>query len=357
MPYIIGLTVTFVAMMFAPLIMGYISIDRSHDHALPIRQDNAKNPRYFSMAFKVLVEAALQKYAGQGTVYLSKDENLSFAKDIPAGIEQFDSLVVAEAPFRSKNIQYFSKEIYAKRGASIGPNCVVRAIASNAMLIFKEDCTVIRWADAEEGLYALSGCNLGISASSASIIMLNINCSFNRLFAPEIHVATDFSKVKPGDSLSRLIGANKQIIRNTDISKQLSSVSPDEIVDCSVISVGELSLYEGCTVYGDIKSNKSVRIQKGVRITGNVFAEGNIIVDEDVYIGGVMFSQENILLGPRCQVGRYGATKSIVARETIVLCEGSTVYGYVHCERGGCTVYEDEFPDIIVKIEDQKRSR
>ena len=92
-------------MMLAPLIMGYISIDKKHNLALPIRQDNIKNPRYFSRAFKALVEAALQKYAGQGTVYLSRDENLCFARDIPAGIEQFDSLVVAFSTFRRKSMQ------------------------------------------------------------------------------------------------------------------------------------------------------------------------------------------------------------------------------------------------------------
>ena len=354
MPYIIGLTITFVAMMFAPLIMGYISLDRRHDHALPIRQDNTKNPRYFSMAFKALVEAALQKYEGKGTVYLSKDENLSFAKDIPIGPEQFDSLVVAEEPFRNNDIKYFSKEIYAKRGASIGPNCVVRAIASNAVLIFRENCTVIRWADAEDGLYALAGCNLGISASSASIIMLNVDCSFTRLFAPEIYVSADFSKVKPVSSLSRLVNSNKQTTRNTSTSMALDSVAPDDVVDCSIISGAGLSLYEGCTVYGDVKSNKDIRIQKGVTITGNVFAEGNIIIEEAVYIGGVVFTQESVFLGPRCEVGRYGVTKSVVARESIILCEGSTVYGYVHCERGGQTVSEDDFPGMIVKAE--KRS-
>lgn len=348
MPYIIGLTITFAAMMFAPLIMGYISLDRKHDHTLPIRQENTKNPRYFSQAFKALVEAALQKYAGQGTVYLSRDENLCFAKDIPVNIEQFDCLVVAEDPFRSNNVQFFSKEIYAKSGASIGPDCVVRAIASNAMLIFKEGCSVIRWADAEEGLYAQRGCNLGISASSASIIMLSIDCSFNRLFAPEIYVSADLSKAKPVSSLSRLVNTNRPMAPNTSASLELDSVAPDDVVDCSIISRAGLSLYESCTVYGDVKSNKDICIQKGVTVTGNVFAEGNVVIEEDVYIGGVVFSQESVFLGPRCEVGRYGVTKSIVARESVILCEGSTVYGYVHCERGGCTVSEDEFPDMIV---------
>lgn len=54
---------------------------------------------------------------------------------------------------------------------------------------------------------------------------------------------------------------------------ELKSVAPDEVVDYSVISRGELALYEGCTVYGDIKGNKDVHIQKGVTITGNVFAK------------------------------------------------------------------------------------
>jgi len=335
-------------MMFAPLVMGYLTLDRKHDHTLPIRQDNTKNPRYFSKAFKALVEAALLKYEGKGTVYLSKDENLCFAKDIPVNIEQFDSLVVAEEAFHSNGIQYFSKEIYAKRGASIGPNCVVRAIASNAVLIFKEGCSVIRWADAEEGLYALRDCNLGVSASSASIIMLNLDCSFTRLFAHEIYVCADFSKVKPLSSLSRLVTANKQTTRNTSTSVELESVSPDEVLDCSIVSKAGLSLYEGCTVLGDVKSNKGIRIQKGVSITGNVFAEGNVVIEEDAYIGGAIFTQESVFLGPRCEVGRYGVTKSIVARESVILCEGSTVYGYIHCERGGCTVSEDEFPDMIV---------
>lgn len=349
MAYIIVLSAVFGVMLLAPLVLGYFSIDRGVDNALVIRQNNIRDARYFSRAFTKLIEKALGKYSGQGTIYLSKEEELAFAEDVPGGSPEWNTLVVAHQPFDSAGVGFFTKEIYAKQGARIGPNCDVRAIASGRQLVLEENCRVLRWADAEEELCARQGCDLGISASSGQSITLDVGCRFDRLYAPEVLVAGGFSEREADHNPARLLATGRKTKKSTEQRFDVSSVGANTEIYNTIISKSGIRIGESATVYGDVKSAKGIHIQRGAAVIGNVFAEGDIVIEEDVYIGGVVFTQESVFVGARSEIGRYGVIKSLVAREEIVLCNGAAVFGYVHCERGGRTVNEEDFADIIAK--------
>lgn len=347
MAFAIILSVVFVVMLLAPLMMGYFAIDRSEDSTLIIRRDNIRDPRYFSRAFGKLVENALAAYNGEGTIHLSREEPLTFAEDIPAGADQFDTLVVAQQTFSSGEVRQFSKEIYARHDASLQAGCKVRAIASGQRLVMEENCGVLRWVDAETGLYARSGCDLGISASSGSCITLDVGCSFDRLYAPEIIVEHDFQTGEVDQGLLRLLSTQRPTGKSAQVRFNVRSVGAGAVMDNTLITRHNLCIDENAVVYGDVKGGKNIRIRSGAIISGNVFADGDIVVEDNVYIGGVVFSQESVFLGTDSVVGRFGAIKSLIAREEIVLCNGSAVFGYIHCERGGRTVDEREFAEVI----------
>jgi cytoskeletal protein CcmA (bactofilin family) len=349
MIYVVFLTVIFLMMMLSLLLMSLYSIQRDGGGALGIRKENARDPRYFSTAFSRMIEKALQNYDGQGSVRLSKEEALSFAENLPSHADRWETLVVARQPFQSNGIGFFSKEIYAYEDAVMEQGCGMRAIASEKRLLLEQGCRVVRWADAEAGIYAKRDCDLGISATSGDSITLDIGCRFNRLFAPEIRVRPDAQEEATEHSLGRLFVSGQETKRNQTIRYGLKTVGAGTKQICSMVTQSNLLIGKDAHIYGDVKSNKNIRIQSGVVITGNVFADQNIVIEQGVYIGGVVFTQESLFVGAHSEIGRYGVTKSLVAREEIVLCEGATVHGYIHCERGGRTVDWETFRELIRK--------
>jgi len=342
-------TAVFVIMGAAFLVIGFFSIDHTKDTVLGVRQHNARDPRYFSHAFTTLIDEAMRGYSGQGTIHLSKDEELAFAENIPFDATQFDTLVVAQQPFTSKEVRSFTKEVYAHQDATIGPNCSVRAIASNKQLIFKEDSQVVRWADAETGVITEHGCDLGISTTSGGPIILDMGCRFHRLYAPKVCVRGDRPS-PPGDidrPLLQLMSAGQLDRVNQEIQHEVTLVAANCETYASIITQSNLVIDERARVFGDVKSTKRIHIKKGAAIVGNVFADGDIVIEDGVYIGGVVFTQESVFVGSCSEIGRVGVTKSLVARDKIVLCGGVVVYGYIHCEHGGYTVTDARFTTIV----------
>jgi cytoskeletal protein CcmA (bactofilin family) len=349
MIYVVLLTIIFLIMMLSLLLMSLYSIQRNGGGALGIQKENARDPRYFSTAFSKIIGKALQNYDGQGSVHLSKEEDVSFAENVPPHADRWETLVVAREPFQSNGVGFFSKEIYSYEDAVMKRGCGMRAIASEKRLLLEQGCRVVRWADAEAGIYAKRDCDLGVSATSGDSITLDIGCRFNRLFAPEIHVQPGAQKETTEHLPSKLFVSGQETKRNQTIRHGLKMVGAGTKQICSIITQSNLLIEKDAYIYGDVKSNKNIRIQSGAVVTGNVFADQNIVIEQGVYIGGVVFTQESLFVGANSKIGRYGVTKSLVAREEIVLCEGATIYGYIHCERGGRTVDWETFKGLIRK--------
>lgn len=331
-------------LMFVPLAVGKYSLDKNKKVSLVVRNDNVKDPRYFAKSFLSLMDRALEKYDGSGIIQLSKEEKLiEPAAGLFAPKGECEELIHAKNDFRAAEKSVFLKEIYAKKDAVFERNSVLRAVATRGKLKLQEGVEVERWADAGRTFQVEAGCDLGISATSEENLYLAPNCQFHRLFAAKIEVVSS-SGTAEVEPIKWLFPDQKVF---PDILWNAREVDDNQELENTIVTKHNLVIGEHAVVKGDIKSEKNIHIKANSQVMGNVFADGDVVFEENVCINGHVFSQSHIFIGPDNSVGRPGAVHSVVARETIVLCETAKIYGYVGAEGAGETVSKERYLDIL----------
>ncbi|MEG0932978.1 MAG: DHHW family protein [Lachnospiraceae bacterium] len=333
-------------LMIAPIVVAFISSRLEKSKPLYIRQENSKNPRYFSISFCKMFEEAWKKYDGNGVLKLSKEEHVieadktdllpdtvceeivcSWGKDFtpPAGIQ-------------------FNKEIYARQNATLIAAKNIRAIACRKNLYIGANTHLTRWADAFGDVTVEENCNLGISVTSKNNIHIGKNSSFRRLYAKEI-VFDKADENKKSTQLEReLKEIEKSLNRSQDVYKQVergirqvneNNTDENKRFNASIITKHKLLILNGYSVQGDVRSHKSVRLDIGAVVCGNIFAEGDVFLENGTRVYGDIFSQGNIYMEDNVSVGQYGKTKSVIARGSIRIGHGCQIFGFVSAEKGG----------------------
>jgi cytoskeletal protein CcmA (bactofilin family) len=327
---IAGLAVVFLVLLSLPFAVSLLSVQKSREVSLIVKSDNVRDPRYFSNSFRALVDKGIDRE--NRTIKMSKLEPFLYADEIAGST--CNTIVIAESRFRPLGVTYFSKEIFAESTADIPANTRMRAIACLDKMEIGENCAVIRWADAEKQLTVLGGCTLGMNASSGERIHIAPGCTFRRLYAPEIVIGLQAVKTVriPLDPT-----LYTERLTNPD------GIAPNETIRKTIVTEHSLEIGEGAVVMGSVKSTHHIYIRANARINGNVIADGVIIIDEGAQILGTAFSQDSILVGPGAEIGVKPKIKSLIARQTIVLCETAKVYGYVGCEVESFTISKESF--------------
>jgi cytoskeletal protein CcmA (bactofilin family) len=343
------LATVFLLMMCAPLLMGILSLDKGSDNKLSIRSDNRRNPRYFAQSFGTMVEGAVREGSGAANIMLSKQEQLMLAETIPPSLRRVDVVVLASECFSVGDGRRFAKEIYARQDITFGKDCIARAVMAAGDLAFSQNCKVVRWADAQGCVSASAGTTLGMSCSSLQRISLEPGCAFRRLYAPEICVTSTVEQVlpQPLGLLPGLLSECSAGKRYTEWLFNVREIKGGSIVRNTIVTRKNLRIGKYATVLGDIRSDRSLHIGCGSVITGNIFSDGYVVLEQGVWVQGVVFTQQSVYCGPQCRVGKDGSIKSLIAKETIALGEGSVINGYVHCERIGRTVSHKEFAKLL----------
>ncbi len=333
MTIFIIIVAVFIALMLLPFLVPMIAFRRSDDTSLYIKKNNARDPRYFSKSFR---EAFVANYTeGSRTVKLSREEQVLLPHELTG--KTCDALVYAKAAFAPRTIKRFSKEIFAASSADISPKTQLRAIAAVGDIRLREDCDVIRWADSETMITADKGCNLGISTTSARMLLIDSGCTFRRLYAPKINIGKRV--IKDHFGFIGLYIAQEWLKNPKEIKKSA-------IIRNTIVSDHDLIIGQGAIVYGHVKTTKRLTIQKGAVIMGNAIADDMLVLEEGVKVGGDVFSQESVCVGPNVQIGCSPKIKSLVAKQDIILCNSASIYGYVGCERIGRTVTYEEYQQL-----------
>lgn len=343
MTVLFGLIVAIFAVMTALPFLLSLGIPKEEQVTLVVRNDNGRDPRYFARSFKKIIKNALKSESENGILALSKPEAFFYAEELPEEEDTIDRIVICQQDFSTRSGVIFDKEIYSEGQVVIAKGTQARAVAASKLFL-QEGSTVFRWSDGEEAMYVDRGCDLGISATSAEYLQVMENCTFHRLFAPQIDI---FSQKDNPKQERREPEADERIGRVAEseeepAEKDVKVIEKGKIVNGNVITKYALVIEEGAVVCGHIKSRKGIRVKKAARIDGNMFADGNIVLEEDVYLAGDLFSQRDIYVGSGCVIGQKGKIKSVIAKENISLCENVTVYGYVGCEGSGHTVLRKE---------------
>lgn len=333
------LCIIFFSMLIFPIALAMIST-RYETKPLFIQQSNTKDPRYFAVSFKKIFDKAWEAYDGSGILHMSRDEQVIEADKVKLfPYEVLTSMIYAEnQDFLPCEGIVFKREIYAKRNAVLSETTMLRAIACEKNLIIKSGAQVIRWADSQGVLTVYGDCDLGISTSSGTQLIIGQNCYFKRLYAPIIWLGRKIDEIDKDMSDSIKKEAEVLIFNNTirDIKYVDDQITNEKgILKNTIITSESLVVLGGFIVQGHIRSHKDVKIDDNAVVCGNIFAEGNIFIGVNARVLGVVFSQESIYVGDRAVIGQPGKIKSIVARGDILFGSNCRMHGYIGAEGTG----------------------
>lgn len=332
------------SLMLFPLLLGRYSRDSEGQEPLFIKADNVKNPRYFAKSFRDKLRSALENYPNDKVLHLSKDETVIFADEVEFSPKsEVNEVVLAiQAPLNIPRHCVFQKEIFSEKGVRVGSGSMIRAVAGMENVELDHNVTVVRWVDAEDKLTIHEDCDLGISATAGKRISIASGCTFRRLYAPEICTMDDI--VIDSGPQSR---HTQDQTSASDKVFRLERVPTHEKLEGSVISNGDLALEPRCEVMQSVHADNNLHISNGSIVRKNVFADGDIIIEDNVTIGGHVFAQKDVFIGSGCRIGTYGQTKSLIARNSITLSQGSVIYSYIGSEKASRVVTKDVFFELI----------
>lgn len=335
-------SIIFGLILFFPFLMAYfVKYDDGRETSLIVRNDNVKDPRYFSKSFKAKIKEGLADRKSELYVKLSKPEEIIFWKSNFKYDKKLDKLIYIADDTKIDDKNTFVKEIYAKDNVKFGTKDKIRAIAGEKNVHLGEGTTIYRWADAEETMVVEKFSKLGISTTAGERLIVEPQCQFGRLFAPRVEIKNsiliEHEAGKDEVIVNQIAPLYKKIVRD------IECVEDGTEFRNTVITRKKLVVGAGAIVYGDIKSDKSVHIKKGAIVTGNVFAENAVIIEDGAKILGNVFGNESVYIGPNVRIGITGRIKSAVSREDMVVAEGAVIFGYVGTENKGKTVKAEDF--------------
>ena len=346
---IYGLIIIYVILLILPLLGGLISYLKDKAQPIHIDQTRIKDPRYFAKSFTRLFNEKWENYDRKSDLFFSKNEKVILADETEIFEEECNGIVVAERHdfIPNQNIN-FNKEIMSLNHAYVYGDIQLRALKSQKDCVLGKGINVVRWVDAEGYLLVHDHCNLGLSASSASVLTVGKNVNFMRLYAPIINLG--MTKIVPHGHSSYKYALVPSLVRKHEHDINDSMVDENRIANFSVVSKKEVLIHENITLQGHIHSDKGIRIQDNSFIGGNVFANRDIYVGKNVVILGNVFTHGNIYCEDGVTIGQEHHTSSIVAGGRIDFSLNSMVYGYVHSEEGG-VVYKLSISDDDIRNE------
>lgn len=354
---IAGSITAFVILLLLPLISSTLNLrKKSPDALLNVRQNMVRNPRYFGTSFAAMMQKALHSYDGSGKIKLSALNDIIEAEkqELP---EICDAIVYAKEDFILRKNVTFNKEIYCEKNAIIANSPEIRALYAAGSVTIGSNTSIVRWLDAEDTVVICDHCDMGMSVTCNSSLIMGADITFRRLYAPSIHLGADLTNrdVTAVDGLPRdtqsagMVFAYKTPThRNVHYVNEALTDDNSREIEGTVISKHEVEVMENITLMGHIRSHKSVTIHDNACVHGNIFAEGDIHIGQGAHVYGNVFTQENLSIDGDAQIGQYGEIKSVIARGDIIINAGCRIYGYVSSERRGlCCPDPDKFLEYL----------
>lgn len=330
----------FLIMIIYPFWPGYKELKRGQDNDnLYIKKDYVKDPRYFGLSFRNLLEPFLGQIselsAGQTLeIDLSKKELIilgqiekqqAFAED-KITIFPEDTILLPKSTFL--------KEVYALKKLEAGEMCELRAVAIDDDGYLHQGVKIIRWIDTQGSLVVENDCDLGISASSETKLMLKgKNCIFKRLFAPiiEIGLAEEFVNDYGSIELQKYPEYN-------DVDYDIEKIKENSVFVKNIVTHKKFVVHSSATIIGSVKAYKDMCLEENAKIFGNVFCERDLVIGNGCRITGTVFVQGCLKVGNNVVLGEKGKIKSVIVRKNIVFGTGIVIHGFVLTEGVGKTI-------------------
>ena len=333
-----------------PFIGGYREMKLGNDPLpLYINMDYLKNPRYFSLSFREFFENIKKDGIGVGlcSVQFSKMENVDISENTTIKDNNtLEDIVYVKDNLSVNNANNFLKEVYVLKNAEFGNNNIIRALACDGNLVMQKQNSILRWLDVTGSIKIGDECNLGLSVTSDSSILVGKDCSFKRLYGFPVSFSEylnefNYNELSYDDAIKNyFLDSSKNIENDEKIFKKrdLSKIPNDSYVNCDVITEKSLVICEKSTLFQHVKTYGSLVLENNVTVYGNVFAEDDVCIGENCRIFGNIFTQGEVILGKNTVVGSKGKIKSVVGNTSIKIHSNATVYGFLSTEGEGYTL-------------------
>lgn len=337
MQYLLITAVVFFVLLGMPFLNAVICCKKK-GNVLYINQEYVKEARYFGKSFAQMVENSMASVEN-GNIFLSKIEKIIDVNEEELSEKAKKMVLCLKKDFKTPSrTKIFEKEIYGEKNVEIADGGVtVRAVYSKENLILGNQTSVVRWADAKETAAVYDDCSLGVSTSAGRRLSIGKNCTFQRLYAPEILIG---QYPDEGERIREYEVPMGETLGQWEVKRNVKYVDKKMLdgkreAEFSICSKYDVIILENIILKGDLCSEKNARICDNAIVCGNIFAEGNIHIGKNSIVLGNVFSQESITLEENARVGQWGKIHSIVAREKIVFTDCAYVFGYISCEGGG----------------------
>jgi predicted acyltransferase (DUF342 family) len=334
---------TLLAVMFvSPFLPGIIEYYQKTDAApLFVAADYSRRPRYFSDSFRRILTDSLIPLDMDNNqvmnVLLSKKEKIEMTTDrvIPAG-QTINHLICVMGDLNSGNDVKFNSNIFAAGNVCLGKSNYVHVLAADGDVTIAEGLKLNRWVDAQETLDISENCDLGLSATSGSILRIDKNCRFRRLYGMPIIVGIN----QQLETVNRIqdFSAASNSPDNVLIRKRKKKMTENTEVVNNIVFEKSVKIGQGCIFRGAVKSYGNLDIKENVTIHGNVFADGDIRVGSGSVVRGNIFSQGSIFLAQGVRISRPKVLKSVIGKKAVNIEKGVIIYGYVATEGEGLTL-------------------
>ena len=289
----------------------------------------------FTGLLKLVREEPIRGGNENGHPYLLLGYNHHLGESLPPGARRLRSLVLAAGHLDIPGELICDREIFAEGRINIGHNAIVKAVLSHRDIAIGPRARVTRWVRSDRRLDVAEGASLKGLASAGIELAIARRTRFEHLDAPRIvfgrqadspvqsSLADDFARYTPPSRHGEQLGNGRNL-----------SVPPGHTVKGDLIVSGKLHIGEGCRVFGQLRADKGITIERDVVIEGSVYADGPISTGSDCVISGPIVSRSTLNLGPGCQVGKPEAPSTLAA-ETLLISESCVAYGTARASRRG----------------------
>ncbi len=262
-----------------------------------------------------------------------------------------DDILVVRGSFKCSAGCVFSREIYVREHASVGPGSHLQSIAADGNLALANDVRAARWVDSlgdlEIGTNSIVGARataggnlrLGNGATVGSAAARTVHTSYGRppmtiltveppapkleIPRPEADSKTTGTKANPGLDWKKL----KMLSATCWLYNGNLKPSVPLRTKTALIVRGDCIIPAGSVLEGDLKAKGSIRIGTLSICRGNVIAGRDIWFEPSSSFHGIVHAGKTLRLGSDVCGGTESARVVAFASESVVIEDDVVVHG------------------------------
>lgn len=223
---------------------------------------------------------------------------------------------------------HFTNKLYAKKSLITGEQNKLSEVMVEGDIQINKNNLVSKLLLSETSIDIAEGCRLKGYVRAKEAIRLSQNIEFQYLYAESIafgEVQDDLPQSAVdvfSDAIQRHISNEPMIIPAGTQQTQHWVVKAPLVIE------------NNCTLTGNIKCTRHIRIADHSIIFGAIICESSIDIGENCYIQGPIVANEAINIGKNCKIGTKSAKTSVIANK-LVIAEGCLIAGLVLAKNQG----------------------